>query len=379
MTGLDWIVLGIVILLALFGWAQGFVAGALALVGFAIGAFIGTRVGPLVLPDGSDSAWAPAFGLMGALLAGAVLAMGFEGLGARLRSRVRAPGAAVVDGALGALLTACVGLGIVWVLGALALRSGGELRSSVQRSFVLQRLNSVLPPTGGLLDMLSNLDPFPRIDGPEARVRAPDGSIAGDPEVDAAADSVVKVLGSACGLGIEGSGWVAGDGVVVTNAHVVAGQDDTRVLLEGREPGLPARAIAFDSRNDIAVLRVDGLDAPALPIAASPRPGTSAAILGFPRNGPYDVRAGRLGQTREVVSQDAYGRGPVRRTITSLRGAVRSGNSGGPMVDGRGRVVTTIFAATTSGPRGGYGVPNSVTRDAIDGASGPVSTGPCGG
>jgi S1-C subfamily serine protease len=379
MTGLDWIVLGIVILLALFGWAQGFVAGALALVGFAIGAFIGTRVGPLVLPDGSDSAWAPAFGLMGALLAGAVLAMGFEGLGARLRARVRAPGATVVDGALGALLTACVGLGIVWVLGALALRSGGELRSSVQRSFVLQRLNSVLPPTGGLLDMLSNLDPFPRIDGPEARVRAPDGSIAGDPDVDAAARSVVKVLGTACGLGIEGSGWVAGDGVVVTNAHVVAGQDDTRVLLEGREPGLPARAIAFDPRNDVAVLRVDGLDAPALPIAASPRPGTSAAILGFPRNGPYDVRAGRLGQTREVVSQDAYGRGPVRRTITSLRGAVRSGNSGGPMVDGRGRVVTTIFAATTSGPRGGYGVPNAVTRDAIDGASGPVSTGECGG
>jgi S1-C subfamily serine protease len=379
MTGLDWIVLGIVILLALFGWAQGFVAGALALVGFAIGAFVGTRVGPLVLPDGSDSAWAPAFGLMGALLAGAVLAMGFEGLGARLRARVRAPGATVVDGALGALLTACVGLGIVWVLGALALRSGGELRSSVQRSFVLQRLNSVLPPTGGLLDMLSNLDPFPRIDGPEARVRAPDGSIAGDPDVDAAARSVVKVLGTACGLGIEGSGWVAGDGVVVTNAHVVAGQDDTRVLLEGREPGLPARAIAFDPRNDVAVLRVDGLDAPALPIAASPRPGTSAAILGFPRNGPYDVRAGRLGQTREVVSQDAYGRGPVRRTITSLRGAVRSGNSGGPMVDGRGRVVTTIFAATTSGPRGGYGVPNAVTRDAIDGASGPVSTGPCGG
>src|SRR5215207_4991661 len=238
MTGLDWIVLGIVILLALFGWAQGFVAGALALAGFAIGAWVGTRVGPLLLPDGRDSAWAPAFGLMGALLAGAVLAMGFEGLGARLRARVRAPGATVVDGALGALLTACVGLGIVWVLGALALRSGGELRSSVQRSFVLQRLNSVLPPTGGLLDMLSNLDPFPRIDGPEARVRAPDGSIAGDPDVDAAARSVVKVLGTACGLGIEGSGWVAGDSVVVTNAHVVAGQDDTRVLLEGREPAL---------------------------------------------------------------------------------------------------------------------------------------------
>jgi S1-C subfamily serine protease len=151
------------------------------------------------------------------------------------------------------------------------------------------------------------------------------------------------------------------------------------VLPEGSDPGLPAQAIAFDSDNDLAVLRVHGLDAPPLEIARDPESGTSAAILGFPLNGPYDVRAGRLGQTREVVSQDAYGRGPVRREIVSLRGAVRSGNSGGPMVDGAGRVVTTIFAATTSGPRGGYGVPNAIVRARLAAASGPVSTGPCGG
>jgi S1-C subfamily serine protease len=377
MTGLDWIILGIVILLALFGWAQGFVAGALALVGFAIGAWVGTRVGPLVLSEGSDSGWAPAFGLMGALVAGAVLAMGFEGLGARLRSRVRTPAAAAVDGVLGAVLTACVGLGVVWVLGAMALGSGGELRREVQRSYVLQRLNTVLPPTNGLLATLKNLDPFPRIDGPEVRVQAPAAGIVSDPQVDAAARSVVKVLGTACGLGVEGSGWVAGDGLVVTNAHVVAGQDDTRVLLQGREPGVDAQAVAFDPRNDVAVLRVSGLSALALELAPSPRPGTSAAVLGFPRNGPYDERAGRLGETRESVTQDAYGRGPVRRLLTSLRGAVRSGNSGGPMVDGRGRVVATIFAATTSGPRGGYGVPNSVVRSTLDGVRGPVDTGPC--
>jgi S1-C subfamily serine protease len=190
---------------------------------------------------------------------------------------------------------------------------------------------------------------------------------------------VVKILGTACGVGVEGSGWVASQGVVVTNAHVVAGQDDTRVLPGGSEPGLEAQAIAFDSDNDLAILRVEGLDAPALEIARDPESGTSAAILGFPLNGPYDVRAGRLGQTREVVSQDAYGRGPVRREIVSLRGAVRSGNSGGPMADGAGRVVTTIFAATTSGPRGGYGVPNAIVRARLAAASGPVSTGPCGG
>jgi hypothetical protein len=377
MTGLDWIVLGIVILLALFGWAQGFVSGALALVGFVIGAWVGTRIGPLVLPDGADSGWAPAFGLIGALVAGAVLALGFEGLGARLRARVRTPGAAAIDGALGALLTACVGLGIVWVLGAVALGSGGELRREVQRSYVLQRLNTILPPTGGLINALENLDPFPRIDGPEARVSAPERGIVDDPQVDAAARSVVKVLGTACGLGVEGSGWVAGDGIVVTNAHVVAGQDDTRVLPEGEGPGIDAQVVHFDSRNDVALLRVPGLSAPVLELADSPRAGTSGAILGFPRNGPFDERAGRLGGTRDVVTQDAYGRGPVRRSIVSLRGAVRSGNSGGPMVDGRGRVIATIFAATISGPRGGYGVPNAIVRSALGDSGAPVSTGPC--
>ena len=157
------------------------------------------------------------------------------------------------------------------------------------------------------------------------------------------------------------------------------GRDLTRVLPGGSGPGLGAQALAFDPTNDLAVLRVDGLDAPALPIARDPAAGTSAAILGFPLNGPYDARAGRLGQTREVVTQNAYGRGPVRRRITSLRGVVRSGNSGGPMVDGAGRVVATIFAATTSGPRGGYAVPNDLVRQTLAGANSPVSTGECGG
>jgi S1-C subfamily serine protease len=379
LTGIDWVIVGAVVLLALFGWAQGFISGALALAGFAAGAWLGTRLAPLVLEGGNESKWAPGFALVGAIVAGGVLAAGFEGVGARLRAKLRSPAFAAIDGVLGAVLTACVGLLIAWVLGAVGLRAGPDIRRDVQRSAILRRLNAVLPPTGPLLNTLRALDPFPRIDGPQANVPPPRGAIARDPQVAQARRSVVKILGTACGVGVEGSGWVAADGVVVTNAHVVAGQDDTRVLPSGAEPGLDAQAIAFDPRNDIAVLRVSGLDAPSLNIAPDPRSGTSAAILGFPLNGPYDVRAGRLGQTREVVTQDAYGRGPVRRSIVSLRGAVRSGNSGGPMVDGAGRVVATIFAATTSGPRGGYGVPNAIVRARLAGARGAVSTGPCGG
>lgn len=378
MTGVDWIIVGVVLLLAVFGWAQGFVSAILSLAGFALGAWLGTRIGPLLLEDGERSPYAPLFGLAGAVLAGAVLASGFEGVGVALRRRLRVPGSAAVDAGLGAILTACLGLAMAWVIGAVALQTPGarEFRRDIQRSVILTRLNDVLP-SRELLNAVARFDPFPRIDGPGVDVPPPSAAIARDRQVRAAGPSVLRILGTACGLGVQGSGWVAGPGLVVTNAHVVAGQDDTEVQVAGDGPRLPATAVHFDSRNDLAVLRVPGLSARVLPLAPGPRPGTGAAILGFPRNGPYDVRPGRLGATRTSVTQDAYGRGPVRRSITALRGRVRSGNSGGPMVDGAGRVVTTVFAATVGGPRGGYGVPNAITRRALRGIGGRVTTGPC--
>jgi len=128
------------------------------------------------------------------------------------------------------------------------------------------------------------------------------------------------------------------------------------------------------------VLQVDGLGGRVLPIAADAPPGRSAAILGFPHNGGYDVRAARLGATRRVISQDAYGRGPVTRSMLSLRGLVRHGNSGGPLVDGRGRVVGTVFAAASGGGRhDGFAVPNPVVRQILASARGTVDTGPCAG
>jgi S1-C subfamily serine protease len=159
---------------------------------------------------------------------------------------------------------------------------------------------------------------------------------------------------------------------------VVAGEDDTTVQLQGAGPHLPAHAIWFDSHDDIALLRVQGLDATPLRTNESAGSGTSGAVLGFPHDGPYDVEPARLGSTTDVLTQDAYGRGPVRRKITAFRGLVRSGNSGGPVVDGEGRVIATVFAASLSpGRRTGFGVPDSVVRDALSRARGTVSTGPC--
>jgi S1-C subfamily serine protease len=377
-TGVDWIIVGVVALMALFGWAQGFLAGALSLIGFALGAWIGTRVGPLVLPKGSQSPYAPLFGLFGALLAGAVLASGFEGIAGVLRGVLRVPGLAALDGLLGAALMACLGLGLAWVVGAVALQTPGarNLRRQIQRSEILARLNDVLP-SRRLLNALARFDPFPSINGPAIAVGPPDSRVARDPQVAAAARSVVKIHGTACGLGVEGSGWVAAPGVVVTNAHVVAGQDDTQVLARGEGPALDATVVHFSPHDDIAILRVAGLGAPALTMAPDAPVGTSGAILGFPLDGPYRVRAARLGATRNVLTQDAYGRGPVQRRITALRGLIQSGNSGGPVVDRAGHVLATVFAATTSGPHGGYGVPDTTVQSALQDTHGRVSTGPC--
>ena len=182
----------------------------------------------------------------------------------------------------------------------------------------------------------------------------------------AAGRSVVRVLGSACGLGVEGSGWTAGDGLVVTNAHVVAGETDTVVQVGGQAPGLPAQVLAFDPHDDIAVLRVSGLSLPALHMVPEPRPSTAGAILGYPLDGPFDAEPARIGQTQSVSTEDAYGNGPIVREITPLRGRVRPGNSGGPVVDASGQVLATVFAAIT-GPtatRGGFAVPDSLGSQA---------------
>jgi S1-C subfamily serine protease len=379
-TVIDWIIVAFALLMAAQGSRSGFIVGALSLAGFVVGAFVGTRIGPLLLPHGSSSPYAPLFGLAGAVLAGSVLAGGLEGVGIMVRRKVVIPGFGTIDAGLGAVLSAVIALGIAWLAGAIVLQApqaSRELRRDVQRSAILRRLNDVLPPSGVLLHALARLDPFPSVDGPEARVRAPTAKIARDPDVRGAADGVVKVLGTACGLGVEGSGWIARAGVVVTNAHVVAGEDDTVVQLRGTGPKLRAHAIAFSAKDDIAVLRVDGLSGRVLGLAADAPPGRSAAVLGFPHNGGYDVRAARLGATRRVISQDAYGRGPVTRSMLSFRGLVRHGNSGGPLVDGQGRVAGTVFAATSGGRRGGFAVPNVVVRQILGAARRNVDTGPC--
>lgn len=378
MTGLDWIIVGFAAILAGFGFRRGFIVGVLSFGGFVIGAFLGTRLAPLVLNEGSSSPYAPALGLVGALLAGAILASGMEGLGFRVRRALIVPGIGVLDGLLGAVLGAALALGVVWIVAAVVAQTPDQstLRRDIQRSAILQELNVLLPPSGAILNALARLDPLPSIAGPSPDVSAPPPRIARAPGVRAASSGVVRVLGTACGLAIEGSGWVAEPDLIVTNAHVVAGESDTTVQVRGRSPSLPARPIAFDPTDDVAVLSVADLGLPALRLVSDPPSGRGGAILGYPENGPFDVRPGRIGLTQTVLTDDAYGRGPIRRLLTPLRGLVRPGNSGGPLVDGDGAVLTTVFAGTVGGrQRGGYGVANATVARVLAQARARQATG----
>jgi hypothetical protein len=256
------------------------------------------------------------------------------------------------------------GLVLVWAAGAVALQLPGQtnLRQDVQRSEILSRLYAVAPPSD-FLRALARIDQLPTLAGPTPPLLPPDPRVLAQPAVRAAQESVVKVTGNACGLGIEGSGWVAAPHLVVTAAHVVAGAGGIRV------DGHPAKAFAVDRANDVAVLDVPGLSARPLPFADA-HPGQPVAILGYPLNGPFDARPGRIGLTARALL------GAEARLVTVFSGLVREGNSGGPAIDAAGVVRTTVFA-TRIGAQAGFGVPAPAVRSALARAHRPVSTGSC--
>jgi hypothetical protein len=233
LTALDWGIIAFTLAVGMWGYRQGLIVGFLTLIGFATGAFIGSRLAPLVLNDGDSSPYAPLLAALGALIVGALVAVALESIALGLRARLirGRRHLHLADGAGGAALVACVALGIVWVFGAVALHAPGtaHLRGDVQRSLIMRSLNELLPPSGPVLNALDRVDPAPSIVGPVTQVAPPDRRVLSDPEVKASEGSVVRILGTACGLGIEGSGWAAGPGLIVTNAHVIAGEEDTTV------------------------------------------------------------------------------------------------------------------------------------------------------
>ncbi len=373
----DWVVVIVVAVSGLYGITTGFLRGAFSLAGFALGAYLGARIAPGLLTDGSP--YVPIVALGGAVLLG-MLMRGLAGLlaGVLRTSLGVLPGMRLLDRFAGLVLGLVAGVFLCWAIGAVLLYLPGEtdLRRSVQDSAILGAINDVVPPER-VLETLERVDPIGVFLGPPAIVPAPDQGIARDPDVQRASQSVVRVTGVACGLGIEGSGWVARRGVVVTNAHVVAGIRSPRVhTLAGR--AFASTVVAFDVTNDLAILRAPDLGARPRSLAPPDR-GTAVAIVGYPRTGPLARTPGRVGGTAEVLSRDAYGQGPIKRLVTGIRGPILPGNSGGPGIDADGRVRTTVFGRRPQ-ETGGYGVPAELVRQALaDAGREPVGATDCTG
>jgi len=368
----DWVVIGVLVLSGLYGLTRGLVRGALSLAGFALGAYLGARIAPTLLDDGSP--YAPLIALGAAVTAGSLLSSLAGILGMTLRASMGAiPGLRTLDSLAGGLLGLVAGVFLSWTVGAVLLYLPGqsELRRAVQESTILSRINEEFPPER-LLETLERVDPLGVVVGPPAVVPPPNNALTRDSDVIAASRSVVRVTGFACGLGVEGSGWIVRRGLVVTNAHVVAGIEQPRV--DRRDgPGHTATVVGFDPKNDLAVLRVPGLRGRPLPLA-EPQRGVPVALVGYPGNGPRTRVPGRLGATGKAISRDAYGKGPVTRTVTAIRAHVRPGSSGGPGVDARGRVRTTVFARRP-GDVGGWGIPSELVRVTLaEAGTRPLST-----
>jgi S1-C subfamily serine protease len=390
MNILDVILLVFALAYALSGYRQGFIVGACATAGLLLGGAAGVWVAPMVLEGYDPSLTVSLAALCGVLLCATVGQAIAALAGGALRRRVTWRPARALDAVGGAVLSASAALVVAWALGVAV--SGAQIPAinrEVSTSRVLSAVDNVLPGSAdSVLDTLNSvvdqsifpryLDPFV----PEriVSVDPPTRRVLRDAQVRRSAPSVVKILGTAesCSRSSEGTGFVYAPGKVMTNAHVVAGVDEPEVITE--DETLSAEVVVYDPDLDVAVLDVEGLDEGPLRFARDGETGDSAAVLGYPGNGPFHGEPARIRSEERLRSPDIYGEGTVYRDVFSLFAKVRPGNSGGPLVSPRGRVYGVIFAASVSDPQTGYALTaDQVSRNARlgRGAERPVDTGPC--
>jgi S1-C subfamily serine protease len=378
MGAVDLIVIAWVAVSAMLGARRGLVANVLGLAGFAIGALLGARIAPHLLSGGSGSTWLPLASMVGALVGGSLAQAATGSVAGIVRGKLVHGPLRMVDTAGGLVAGAGLGLAVAWLAAVVALAQPTlGLRRDVQGSAVLPALLRAVP-ANEVLNALARFDPLPVI--PSIADRAlppPDPSVLRSIAARRDRASVVRIEGSACGLNIQGSGWVVRPGIVATNAHVVAGEQDAQVEVPNG-PTLTGIPIAVDAGNDVALLRVDGLRPPPLKLSPRAPSGAGAVLIGYPENGPLTAVAGRAGDPVTALAPDAYGQHIHARTVVPLRGVLRHGDSGGPVVNRSGEVVAMMFAADEGGGiAGGFGVPLDAIRHALRAIHGHADTGPC--
>lgn len=391
MSFVDVILLLLLILFAFSGYRQGFVVGILSFTGFFGGALIGLQLGPalarLVQTDGLKLVVSliTIFGL-------AVLGQALAGwLGSRLRRQISSRNGQIADDIGGAFVSIVAVASVAWLV-AVPLGQASEpwLSSAVRNSTVIRTIDSLMPSqaekltealrdtvdTNGFPEVFGDLVPTQVRDVPE-----PDPLLRGSRVVANSENSVVKVLGTApsCSRRIEGSGFIYAPEHVMTNAHVVAGTRTVRIEL--KKNSYAAKVVVYDARLDLAVLHVPGLNAPVMQFAGAEAPsGADAIVLGFPLDGPYDAQSARVRDVSNITGPDIYDAGNVTREVYTIRALVRSGNSGGPLVNADGRVLGVIFAAAADDQNVGYAVTAEQAADVADAgrnATAGVATGAC--
>lgn len=390
----DVIVVALALLAALSGYRQGAVASALALIGVLLGALAGILLVPHVISRFDDKGMRLLVGVV--LLVVFVVVGEIAGmlLGRAARSGLHYRWVRALDSGVGLVLQAVAVLVAAWLLSIPLGRSAStDIASAVNDSKVLGAVDSAAPdwlrdmpakefgPLLGDSGLPEVIGPFVRT--PVSHVDPPNRGAVGAPTVDRTRRSVVKIEGIApsCQQALEGSGFAVESDEVMTNAHVVAGTTRLRVITDsGRE--LPAQVVLYDSGNDIAVLRVPDLNADALSFAGDAAgSGDNAVVLGYPENGPFNAAPVRVREVIKLSGPDIYRSRQVLRQVYTVRGEIRQGNSGGPMLDADGKVLGVVFgAAENPAEQTGFVLTARQVRADLDAArtrDAEVETGAC--
>ncbi|HYZ08971.1 MAG TPA: MarP family serine protease [Pseudonocardiaceae bacterium] len=391
MNWVDVLVLVLALVAATSGARQGMVTAIGSFAGVLAGAVLGVRFAPVLVSRLDDLAARIGIGVAIVVL---LIALG-ETLGVSLgrivRERLDGERIRQVESGLGAVVQGAAALAVAWLV-ALPLTSSSytELANAIRRSAVLQGVDEVMPEAlrslPAELTRLLDVSGFPDVLAPFAatpiaEVPPADPALLNHPVVVQARDSVLKVRGRSdlCGRMTEGSSFVIAPQRVLTNAHVVAGTES--VAVETADGELDAEVVAYDPATDVAVLEVPELDAPVLPLLLEDAPsGLDVLVLGYPMDGPYTPSAGRVRDQLPLRGPDIYGSSTVTREVYTVRAEVRSGNSGGPLVDTSGQVRGLVFGAAVDDDDTGFALTGSEIADDVGRASSlteEVDTGSC--
>jgi S1-C subfamily serine protease len=395
MSWVDVIVIGLALIAGVSGWRHGMAVALLSFVGVLGGAILGVRLAPL-LAENFEAA--PTRIIVSIIVVVMLVALGETTgvyLGRHIRDRISGETSLAVDSTLGSILQALTVVVAAWLVALpLASASVPGVAAGVKGSEVLKAVDSVMPAGARALprelrELLDNsgfpnvLDPF--AETPIVAVGPPDAALSRSEVVTKVRDSILKIRGRApsCSRQLEGSGFVIGPQLVMTNAHVVAGTSETSVeVRRGRGiRTLDARVIVYDPNVDVAVLRVPDLDATALGFdPAEAEVGDDAIVIGYPLDGPYTASPAKVRQRIELAGPNIYDNGTVNRDVYTIRAKVLSGNSGGPMIDPQGQVVGVVFGAALDDQETGFVLTAAQVQAAFDAARSRtrgVDTGAC--